>query len=74
MSGPAQEKIAQRIIKKGYGTGDKRSTDAINRVSAPLHHLCYPGLDLLALLYQDNCEANLNTFILKINLRMNKST
>jgi hypothetical protein len=30
-----------------------------------------PGLDLL---YQDNCEANLNTIISKINLRMNKST
>jgi hypothetical protein len=26
-------KIAQRIMKKGRGTGDEKSTDAINRVS-----------------------------------------
>jgi hypothetical protein len=49
--------------KKGHGTWDEKSRDAINRVSSPFHHLFSPGLDLLVLLYQDNCEANLNPFI-----------
>jgi hypothetical protein len=38
---------------KGRVTSDEKSRDAINRVSTPPHHLFFPGLDLLVLLYQD---------------------